>query len=408
MVFNGSFWQSVDKDDLEEFLGEAAAKMGVNKSIAKYYAFREHLFKQFLSCSKLSSIQENDNVVKINLLNGTFEINGSNQELRPANRKDFLTYQLPFEYNPQAKAPLFAKYLDRVLPDIERQMVLAEYLGYLFVNTQTLKLEKILMLFGGGANGKSVLFEIVNALLGKENVSNFSLHNLTNDNGYYRAKIVNKLVNYASEINNKLATDIFKQLASGEPIEARLPYGEPFTITNYAKLIFNCNELPKDIEQTNAFFRRFMIVPFDVTIPEEEQDRELAKKIIDSELSGIFNWVLEGLNRLLLQKGFSKSDAIKKQVDLYKLQSDSVKMFIDDEDYEVSTLNKIHLKDLYSSYQEYCKFNGFRACSAKTVSERLKTGGYSVVRQKQGNVVFISKKDFVEPAPATPSTPLGL
>jgi putative DNA primase/helicase len=408
MVFNGAFWQSVDKEDLEEFLGESATRMGVNKNIAKYYAFREYLFKQFLSCSKLSTIQENDNVVKINLLNGTFEVNGNNQELRPANRRDFLTYQLPFGYNPKAKAPLFEKYLHKVLPDIERQKVLAEYLGYLFVDTKTLKLEKILMLYGGGANGKSVLFEIVNALLGKENVSNFSLHNLTNDNGYYRAKIANKLVNYASEINSKLATDIFKQLASGEPIEARLPYGEPFTITNYAKLIFNCNELPKDIEQTNAFFRRFMIIPFDVTIPEEEQDPELAMKIINNELSGIFNFVLEGLNRLLQQKGFSKSDAIQKQAELYKLQSDSVKMFIEDENYESSTSNKKHLKELFSEYQEYCKFNGFRLCSAKTVSERLKNGGYSVVRQKQGNVVYVEKKDFVEPALATPSTPLGL
>jgi putative DNA primase/helicase len=131
-------------------------------------------------------------------------------------------------------------------------------------------------------------------------------------------------------------------------------------------------------------------------------------KIIDNELSGIFNFVLEGINRLLQQKGFSKSDAIQKQAELYKLQSDSVKMFIEDENYESSTSNKKHLKELFSEYQEYCKFNGFRLCSAKTVSERLKNGGYSVVRQKQGNVVYVEKKDFVEPAPATPSTPLGL
>lgn len=407
-VFNGAYWQEMSEDDLKDFLGKAAEKLGVDKHDARLYSFRDILFKQFLSSAKLPKHQVKDTDVKINLFNGTFEIDGQTQKLRPVDRRDFLTYQLPFNFDPQAKAPIFDKYLDKVLPDIELQMVLAEYIGYLFVKANTLKLEKILLLLGAGANGKSVLFEIVNALLGKENVSNFTLQNLTNDNGYFRAKIVNKLVNYASEINQKLNTDVFKQLASGEPVEARLPYGEPFTITDYAKLIFNCNALPKDIEQTNAFFRRFLIIPFNVTIPEEEQDKELAKKIIDSELSGVFNWVLEGLNRLLSQKGFSKSDAIKNQVESYKLQSDSVKMFIDDEDYESSTINKIHLKELYSSYQEYCKFNGFRACSAKTVSERLKTGGYSVVRQKSGNVVYISKKDFVEPAPSTPSTPLGL
>ena len=84
--------------------------------------------------------------------------------------------------------------------------------------------------------------------------------------------IANKLVNYASEISGKLETSIFKQLVSGEPVEARLPYGKPFSITGYAKLIFNCNELPKDVEQTRGYFRRFLIIPFEVTIPEAEQD----------------------------------------------------------------------------------------------------------------------------------------
>ena len=154
-----------------------------------------------------------------------------------------------------------------------------------------------MLLYGTGANGKSVFFEVVNALLGSNNVSSYSLQSLTNENGYYRAMIANKLVNYASEINGKLETAIFKQLVSGEPVEARLPYGEPMTITNYAKLIFNCNELPKDVEQSNAYFRRFLIIPFDTTIPEQQQDKELSKKIISSELSGVFNWVLQGLNR---------------------------------------------------------------------------------------------------------------
>ena len=113
------------------------------------------------------------------------------------------------------------------------------------------------MLHGTGANGKSVFFEVVSALLGTNNVSNYSLQSLTNDNGYFRARLANKLVNYASEINGKLEASIFKQLVSGEPVEARLPYGQPFVLRDYAKMIFNINQLPKDVEHTNAFFRRF-------------------------------------------------------------------------------------------------------------------------------------------------------
>lgn len=150
-----------------------------------------------------------------------------------------------------------------------------------------------MLLYGTGANGKSVFYEVVKNLLGEINISAHSLQSLTDNTGYYRAMIANKLVNYASEINGKLETSVFKQLVSGEPVEARLPYGKPFTITKYAKLIFNCNGLPRDVEQTEAYFRRFLSVPFEVTIPEAEQDKQLAQKIVSSELSGVFNWVLE-------------------------------------------------------------------------------------------------------------------
>jgi putative DNA primase/helicase len=84
--------------------------------------------------------------------------------------------------------------------------------------------------------------------------------------------------------------------------------GNHFILKQYAKLIFNCNELPKDVEHTNAYFRRFLIIPFDVTIPPHEQDKNLHTKIIENELSGVFNWVLEGLNRLLEQKRFSECE----------------------------------------------------------------------------------------------------
>ena len=96
-------------------------------------------------------------------------------------------------------------------------------------------------MYGTGANGKSVFFEVVNALIGMENISHFTLENLTNTRGEYRAQIATKLVNYASEINGKLESAIFKQIVSGEPIEARALYGQPYTIKQYAKLIFNCS-----------------------------------------------------------------------------------------------------------------------------------------------------------------------
>ncbi len=395
-LFNGTFWAEIDKETFQKFLGEAAEQMGVAKFSARFYQFREQLFKQFLATAYLPTPESNKDTVLINLQNGTFEISPQGTNLRPFDRSDFITYQLPFEYNPQAKAPIFEAYLNKVLPDKERQKVLAEYLGYVFIKhgSNTLKEEKALVLYGTGANGKSVFFEIVNSLLGVENVSSYSLQSLTNDNGYFRAKLANKLVNYASEINGNLEASIFKQLVSGEPVEARLPYGQPFILKQYAKLIFNCNELPKDVEHTNAYFRRFLIIPFDVTIPPQEQDKQLHFKIIEKELSGVFNWVLEGLNRLLQQKRFSECEAAQKAVDQYKIESDSVQMFLNEHGYKVSTTNEIPLKDICSEYRNYCFESGFKPCSIKTISDRLRSLGYQKERKNYGTVVNAEKKSF--------------
>ncbi|MCF8372402.1 MAG: DUF5906 domain-containing protein [Bacteroidales bacterium] len=390
-LYNGAFWKQIDTDDLKEFLGVASEKMGVDKFKARHHKFRDELYKQFMTLAILPSPKESSNV-QINLLNGTFEVLGGNIRLRPFDRNDFMTYQLPFEYDPNASAPRFEKYLNQVLPDIERQKVVSEYLGYVFINQQVLKLEKTLILYGTGANGKSVLFDIMNAIFGEENFSSYSLQSLTDDKGYHRAKLANKLVNYASEINGKLETSLFKQLVSGEPIEARLPYGQPFIMKKYAKLIFNANELPRDVEHTNAYFRRFLIIPFDVTIPDHKQDKELAGRIVQNELAGVFNWILEGMTRLLSQRKFSDCEAGNREIEEFKKQSDSVKMFMEELSYQPSVVDYISLLDLYREYLGFCNEDGYTRVKKTNFVKRLKSYGILVERKNVGNVVFISKK----------------
>ena len=394
-LYNGDYWNLLDNIEYQTFLGIAAEKMGVDRFDARLYTFREQLLKQFLAVANLPKPPQSDRVVLINLKNGTFEIDEGMYTLRRHDRNDFLTYMLPFSYDEAAGCPIFTKYLNRILPDTGRQMILAEYLGYLFIKHSVLKLEKALLLYGKGANGKSVFFDVVNALLGgTENVSSYSLQNLTNENGYYRAMLANRLVNYASEINGKLEASIFKQLVSGEPVEARLPYGEPFTLTNYAKLIFNCNDLPREVEQTNAFFRRFLIIPFDVTIPEEEQDKELAQKIIRQELSGVFNWVLEGLKRLLQQKQFTHSDAVDETLENYIKVSNSVILFLEEEGYQKSPDAYIQLKDLYNQYKSFCFDGSYHPVSKRNFSERLRNAEIIIERKNFGIVVYVSNTPF--------------
>lgn len=395
-IFNGEFWKDIEKDDLKKFLGKAGEKMGIPRFNARYCKYKDLLLDQFISEAHMPSPIPARDKVLINLKNGTFEIDPINGNmLRAFEAQDFLKYHLPFSYNPNAESPLFHKYIERVLPDIDTRKVLSEYLGYIFIRhgSTSLKLEKVLLLYGSGANGKSVLFEVLNALLGPDNVSNYSLSSLTTEqNGHYRAMIHNKLLNYASEINGKMESSLFKQIASGEPLAARLLYGNPMIINEYAKLIFNCNELPKEVEHTNAFFRRFLIIPFDVTIPEKEQDRQLHTKIIDNELSGVFNWMLEGLERLLNQKHFTASLEVERALDAFKKESDTVHMFLDESHYKPSPASHETLRTLYNEYRASCLLDGNHPVSIRNFSKRLKTIGYTSERINSGIIVYCIKE----------------
>lgn len=384
-AFNGAFWKVLDKETIKDFLGRVAEQLGVNQLEAKHYEFKEKLYKQFLSSAHFEALEPDSETVLINLQNGTFKISKTDQSLDPFRASDFLTYQLPFEYNAAAECPKFKIYLDKVLPEKELQNILAEYFGYIF--TKHLKMEQALLLYGSGANGKSVLFDVINALLGRENISNFALSDLMLEHN--RALIANKLLNYGSEINAGVTRDTFKNLVSVEPIMARLKYGQSFTMENYAKLAFNCNELPKDFDHQPAYFRRLLLVPFRVTVPAAEQDKTLAQKIIKTELSGVFNWILSGLQRLLKYEKFSESQIAEDVLAAYKKESDSVALFIDEKALMPSVSRSQLLKTLYTDYRTFCQEDGLAPLKKTNFKNRLETNGFQIERFNDGYRVFL-------------------
>lgn len=165
---------------------------------------------------------------------------------------------------------------------------------------------------------------------------------------------------------------------------------------NYAKIICNCNELPKDVEHTEGFFRRFMIIPFNVTIPVEEQDKNLHTKIVTSELSGVFNWVLSGLDRLLSNGKFTQSAIIDNVIYEYKIESDTAALFIEEKFIKTSGKPFESLDFIYQRFRDYCIENGYRAMNKKHFRKRIETYGVQVVRHSEGNRAYVQPIDLIK------------
>ena len=398
-LYNGAFWATVEQDKIKLFLGNAAKKTAIPDVHSRYFEFWELLLKQLIATAYIEPPKVSNNTVLINLKNGTFSISGTGNVLLPFRSTDFMTYQLPFEYNPKTTAPIFTAHLNRVLPDEEYQNLLSEYLGYVFLkhNSGILRLEKALLLHGGGANGKSVIADTITALMGSDNISSYSLQSLTEEKGFYRAKIQYKLLNYCSDISTKVESACFKKMTSGDPLEACLKYGQPFIMIDYAKLIFNCNELPKTTDHSDAFYRRIKIIPFNVTIPKEEQDNNLASKIIGSELSGVFNWILQGLERLLQQGCFSDCQAADDVLEEYRLSGDSVGLFIDEHQYIKSTTRTIYTAELFGEYKGYCNDSNRKSLNKTNFNTRLKALGIQIDRESGTGQYIVNMEKRVCP-----------
>lgn len=301
----------------------------------------------------------------------------------------FMTHQLDFKYGPHAINQPWLDFLNDVLPDKDTQKTLQQSLGYLL--TRDLKLEKAIFLYGTGSNGKSVIFEVLHGLLSSDMFTNYSLESLTHSNGYHRAGLNNKLINYGTDISmKKIEHGIFKQLVSGEPIEVRQIYQEPFIMKNYAKLIFNLNKIDDaDVESTIGFFRRMVFIPFEKTISKEKQDKNLHKKILANK-AGVLNWLLAGIYEVMENEGIFISEKCANFLEKFRKESNLAIRYIEDKELNASNTEVIRFQKLYENFKDYCYEQGEKSLTQKTFNAELRKLGFKSVRRSEGNVWFAS------------------
>jgi len=377
-VFTGEFWRWIEPLAFRHFLQAVGMKQGIPHKIIKDHKFLKNLTEQFASEARFPALSATD-TPKINLRNGTLHITPSGVELKPFNKQDGLTYQLPYEYNPSAVAKRFREFLDRVLPDRAVQKLFFQYIAYVFL--RQMNLGKILFLYGTGANGKSVLLDVIRMLVGLAQCCAYSLEDLAKTPST-RAELGRHLLNICTEISRSMKTDIFKILAAREPLPVNPKYKDPYIMHEYATSIFAMNEPPKTVEPTDAFFRRFLIIPFNVRIPDEEQDPDLAKKIIDSEMSGVLNYVVKGVQSLLKKGDFDIPESVRNVVDEFRKDSDTVGTFLGENGYCPSDDDSVTLQSMYDLY----KIQHPDGVAYREFSKQLRGHGYRVEPKGRHNI----------------------
>ncbi|MGO9116437.1 MAG: phage/plasmid primase, P4 family [Desulfomonilaceae bacterium] len=149
-------------------------------------------------------------------------------------------------------------------------------------------------------------------------------------------------------------------IITGDPITAERKNKDVFVFRPFVKLILSCNNLPYSTDRSHGYFRRWIILPFPLIFPTEKWDRERAKRIIQTELSGVLNWAIGGYKYLKDAGHFTEPSSSKEALEEYKRETDPVIDFVEEhvtvfEDNSPITL----LKDVYSTYRHWAKDNGY-------------------------------------------------
>ena len=307
----------------------------------------------------------------VNLKNGLYNMRTG--KLEPHSSDYFSLNQKPFPYNPKARPKYFIKFLKDVLYT-EDILTAMDIIAYTFLRYNPK--EHYFILIGVGANGKSVYTGLITNLHSSKNVSNVSLKSLVH-NAFALADLENKDVNIDTELSPNSIKDmsILKKLTGNHPIRIERKNQHAYDTILHAKLIFNANQLPISPDNSDAHFRREIILSFPNQFEGDKEDPDLLKKLsTEEELSGIFNIIAIALKRILTtQKIHINEKTIKERREKAELIYDSVGSFLKDAVAEDSTESDYIIKDdFYIAYSRFCKFHKLPVEQKETLGKILK------------------------------------
>jgi putative DNA primase/helicase len=222
--------------------------------------------------------------------------------------------------------------------------------------------EKSFILLGNGDNGKSVLLLLLNSMLGKDNVSNIALQDLVS-NPFAAARLDGKLANIYTDLKSTALKneEKIKNLSSGEPMHVEHKYQDGFDMVTYAKLIFSCNQFPKVYDQSDGFFRRWIIIQFrrKFALGDPDRDEKLKEKLINNqdEKNLIFSYLMIMSEKLLRTGKFRYPLGHAEIRKLWNANADPLYHFIENCIIETEDSKKTK-RETYKFYEQWCYDHG--------------------------------------------------
>ena len=396
-VWNGKYWISDESGAVERkakrtvmsIYDEAAAETNdeLRKALGKW-AQNSESRSRILAMIELSKseigipvdpAELDSDPWLLNVWNGSIDLRTG--ELRKHQRDDLCTKIIPIEYDSDAQCPNFKKFLRRIFADNQALInFLQRSVGYCL--TGNIREQVIFILWGRGANGKTTLIELICDCLGDYARSADSSLLLTRKSDGVRNDVARlagaRFVSTAeTEAGRQMAEVLVKQFTGGDKVTARYLYSEFFEFDAQFKLFLATNHKPVIRGTDNAIWRRIKLIPFEVTIPENEQDKSLPQKL-RRELPGILAWAVRGCLRWQ-KDGLGQPEPVSVATQEYREEMDTLGAFLKDRCITQERA-KVRSGELYTAYKSWCESNGERPLTQQKLGTALAERGFAAYR----------------------------
>lgn len=291
---------------------------------------------------------------------------------KPLTPNEMTMFAIPTVYNPDAKCAKFRAWIDQVCP--EDKDSLQEWSGFLLLANY--KFHRMGWLLGQTArNGKGTWQRTIQLILGKENCSNIRLEEFDGNHRFSLYQFRHSLFNTSSEpsVKKALSVEILDSLTGKDMIDAEIK-GKQARVQFFsvAKQTIIGNQFPRIEKPTDAFWLRLLLINFPNRFVGKDQIQDIEDTwLLDSEEpSGILNWMLEGLHRLLKNRDFSSSRTQEQMVIAFKRASDSTSAFIAEWTQLIPPVITPKI-DLFNHYKEYCDYYGLNPVSPAQFNSKI-------------------------------------
>jgi P4 family phage/plasmid primase-like protien len=318
------------------------------------------------------------------------ELTANNTLLRvPNGPQNRARHQLPFAYLPNALPSqrlldFFGDCFSGCPDASERVECIREMVGLCLLGKGTL-FHRALIFHGAGANGKSVLLSIIRRAFPETAIASVPAQAWSHE--YHRARLAGRRVNIVNELpeGDIIDSSSFKAIVAGDLVGARHPYGRPFDFLSEAGHLFAANTLPGTTDQTEGFWRRFVLIGFPNTVAAEKQNPHLADELAAQDLPAFVGWCITGAAAAIARNALTIPSSSPQAVSEWRRESDQIALWVEERTRRVHPGDGDLASYLYANYRAWAEQNGHKRLSSTSFGKRLRLLGHTITHTRRGH-----------------------